>query len=221
MGERRGLSPSNPVERAARFKVKPGKIGILSPEDAAVLLSACDPSILPGVAIGMFCGLRQAEIARLDWRAIDLASGILTVGADVAKTSSRRTVEIPENARAWLAPYAKESGPVWPASEEARNLWNLARIEAGFGPFFSTRTAVKALQEGRQDLRRWPDKRSQTLSYFLPACAEQGSSACRNGGGKLSGYVQRHYAELVKPDAAKKFFAILPSEAANVVRILA
>ena len=33
--------------------------------------------------------------------------------------------------------HARESGPVWPASEEARNFWNLARIEAGFGPFFS------------------------------------------------------------------------------------
>ena len=51
----------------------------------------------------MFCGLRQAEITRLDWRAVDLASGILTVGAEIAKTSSRRTVEIPDNARAWLA----------------------------------------------------------------------------------------------------------------------
>ena len=155
----RGLSPANPVEHAATFKMKPGKIGILSPDDAGALLRACDPAILPGVVIGMFCGSRQSEIARLDWRAIDLASGILTVGSDIAKTASRRTVEIPHNARAWLALYAKESGPVWPTSEEARNLWNLARVEAGFGPFFSTRTAVNIAQAGRDDLRPWPEMR--------------------------------------------------------------
>ena len=35
--------------------------------------------------------------------------------------------------------------------------------------------------------------------------------------GNSPAIVQRHYAELVKPDAAKKFFGILPTEAANVV----
>ena len=213
----RGLSAANPVEHAATFKNPPGKIGILTPEDAATLLSACHPSILPGVAIGMFCGLRQAEIARLDWRAIDLASGILTVGAEIAKTSSRRTVEIPYNARAWLALYAKESGPVWPTSEEARNLWNLARVEAGFGPFFSTRTAVNTAQAGRDDLRPWPDNalRHSAISYRLALNRDLPRVATEAGNSPA--IVQRHYAELVKPDAAKRFFGILPTEAANVV----
>ena len=165
----RGLSSGNPAKNATRFKTKPPNIGILTPEAAATLLNVCHPSILPGVVVGMFCGLRQSEIVRLDWRAVDLASDILTVGADIAKTSARRTVEIPENARAWLAPYAEASGPVWPASEEARNLWNLARIKAGFGPFFSTRTAVNTAQAGRDDLRPWPDNglRHSAISYRL------------------------------------------------------
>ena len=217
----RGLSSSNPAAKATTFKNPPGKIGILTPEDAAVLLRACHPSILPGVVIGMFCGLRQAEIARLDWRAVDLASGILTVGAEIAKTSSRRTMEIPDNARAWLASYATASGAVWPASEEARNLWNLARIEAGFGPFFSTRAAVNALQEGRDDLRPWPDNalRHSAISYRLALTRDLPRVATEAGNSPA--IVQRHYAELVKPDAAKKFFGILPTEAANVIRLSA
>jgi site-specific recombinase XerD len=36
----RGLSPGNPVEHAATFKTKPGKIGILSPDDASALRMA-------------------------------------------------------------------------------------------------------------------------------------------------------------------------------------
>ena len=213
----RGLSSSNPAAKAITFKNPPGKIGILPPDDAAVLLRACHSSILPGVVIGMFCGLRQAEIARLDWRAVDLASGILIVGAEIAKTSSRRTVEIPDNARAWLAPYVKASGAVWPASEEARNLWNLARIEAGFGPFFSTRAAVNSLQKGRNALRPWPDNalRHSAISYRLALTRDLPRVATEAGNSPA--IVQRHYAELVKPDAAKKFFGILPSEATNVV----
>lgn len=213
----RGLSASNPAARATTFKNPPGQIGILTPEDAATLLSSCHPSILPGVVIGMFCGLRQAEIARLDWRAVDLATSIIFAGADIAKTSSRRTVEIPDNARAWLASHARAFGPLWPASEEARNLWNLGRIKAGFGPFFSTRAAVHEAQAGRDDLRPWPDNALQhsAISYRLALTRDVPRVATEPGNSPA--IVQRHYAELVKPDAARRFFGILPSEAANVV----
>jgi integrase len=216
-----GIASANPVEAARKFRVVPSIPGILTPEDAATLLGACHPSIVPGVVIGMFCGLRQAEIARLDWRAVDLASGILTVGAEIAKTSARRIVEIPENARAWLAPYAKASGPVWPASEEARNLWNLARVKAGFGPFFSTRTAVNAAQAGRDDLRPWPDNglRHSAISYRLALTRDLPRVATEAGNSPA--VVQRHYAELVKPGTAGRFFGILPTEAANIIRLSA
>jgi site-specific recombinase XerD len=43
----RGLSSSNPAAKAIMFKNPPGKIGILTPEDAASLLRACHPSIHP------------------------------------------------------------------------------------------------------------------------------------------------------------------------------
>ncbi len=216
-----GIASANPVEAAKTFKVVPSAPGILTPEDAATLLSACHPAILPGVLIGMFCGLRHAEITRLDWRAVDLASGILTVGAEIAKTSSRRTVEIPGNARAWLSSCARESGAVWPASDEARNFWNLARIEAGFGPFYSTRAAVNQAQVGRGDLRPWPDNalRHSAISYRLALTRDLPRVATEAGNSPA--IVQRHYAELVKPEAARRFFGILPAEAANVIRLSA
>jgi hypothetical protein len=165
------------------------------------------------------CGNRKSP----GWIGVPLTLhlAILTVGADIAKTASRRTVEIPHNARAWLALYAKESGPVWPTTEEARNLWNLARVEAGFGPFFSTRTAVNTAQAGRDDLRPWPDNalRHSAISYRLALTRDLPRVATEAGNSPV--IVQRHYAELVKPDAAKKFFGILPREAANVIRLSA
>jgi integrase len=220
--ESRGLSVENPVSDAMRFKIVPAAPGILSPTDAANLLASCDDAILPGVVMGMFCGLRQAEIARLDWRHVDLAGKIITVGADVAKTSSRRTVEIPENAVQWLSPLAKSSGRIWPEGEEARNLWNLARIKAGFGPFFSTRAIVKAAQTDpatgrpRKGLRDWPDNalRHSAISYRLAKTRDLPRVATEAG--NSPGIVQRHYAEIVKPDAAAKFFSILPESAQNV-----
>jgi integrase len=212
----RGLSVENPVTDAMTFKVVPTAPGILSPVDAAKLLASCDPAILPGVVIGMFCGLRQSEISRLDWRNVDLASGIITVGADTAKTSSRRTVEIPENARQWLSPMKKDTGKVWPKNEEARNLWNLARIGAGFGPFFSTRAAVNEVQNDpetkkpRKDLREWPDNalRHSAISYRLAKTRDLPRVATEAGNSPA--IIQRHYAELVKPDTAAKFFSIIP-----------
>jgi integrase len=41
--------------------------GILSVNEAARLLEAAAPNILPYIAIGLFAGLRAAELERLDW----------------------------------------------------------------------------------------------------------------------------------------------------------
>ena len=218
----RGHCVENPVAEAMTFKVVPSAPGILEPEEAADLLAACHPSLLPGVLLGMFCGLRQAEISRLDWRDVDLAGGIVTIRADVAKTSARRTVEISDNARTWLSLHPKKSGPVWPEGEEARNLWNLSRIKAGFGPFFSTRAAVNEAQTdpatGKpwENLRPWPANalRHSAISYRLAATRDLPRVATEAG--NSPSIVQRHYAEIVKPDAAKKFFCISPDAPANV-----
>ena len=110
---------------------------------------------------------------------------------------------------------------MWPASEETRNLWNLARIEAGFGPFFSTRAAVNQAQAGRVDLRPWPDNalRHSAISYRLALTRDLPRVATEAGNSPA--IVQRHYAELVKPEAARRFFGILPTEASNVIRLSA
>ncbi len=220
--ESRELCAENPVSDSMTFKVVPPTPRILSPLDAERLLAACDRTILPGVLLGLFCGLRQAEITRLDWRHVDIASGIVTVGADVAKTAARRTVEIPECAKQWLTPFARKSGSVWPEGEEARNLWNLSRIKAGFGPFFSTRVAVNEAQtdpaSGKplENLQPWPANalRHSAISYRLAMTRDLPRVATEAG--NSPSIVQRHYAEIVKPDEAKKFFAIIPDAPANV-----
>jgi hypothetical protein len=50
----RGYCTSNPVTHAAKPKVPPSEIGILTVAQAQALLSACPPLILPAVAIAAF-----------------------------------------------------------------------------------------------------------------------------------------------------------------------
>ena len=67
------------------------------------------------LAVGAFCGLRSEELNRLNWRDVRLAEGVIIVGADKAKTATRRVVPIPENCRAWIAPHTKPEGQINPA----------------------------------------------------------------------------------------------------------
>jgi integrase len=105
-----------------------GDIEIFTPVELRKLFSAClapvkergkmrDREVMvPYLAIAAFCGLRSAEIARLDWSEVHLtgAEHFIEVKASKAKTASRRTVPISDNCAAWLAPFAQQSGPVCP-----------------------------------------------------------------------------------------------------------
>ncbi len=103
-----------------------GDIEIFTPVELRKLFAACLASVkergkmrdreamVPYLAIAAFCGLRSAELARLDWSEVHLngAEHFIEVKASKAKTASRRTVPIPDTCAQWLAPFAKESGPV-------------------------------------------------------------------------------------------------------------
>ena len=111
----RGYLPAS--ERTAaeilpRVKFKPPVIGILKPDEFARTLEAASSKTLPAFVLGGFCGMRQAEICRLDWSAIDFDRKLITVNASIAKTSRRRLVPLHEAAAAWLKPIAKKSGRV-------------------------------------------------------------------------------------------------------------
>ena len=99
----RGYSATNPVTASIRPKVPPVPVAILTPEQARSLLDACPRSIIPFAAIGLFAGLRTAEIERLHWADVDLDRGFIHVSAAKSKTAQRRLVTISENLRSWLA----------------------------------------------------------------------------------------------------------------------
>src|SRR5262249_38088040 len=63
----RGWVTTNPLKDVPKAKIASKPPGILTVEQAAALLEHASESMLPFFAIGLFAGLRSAEIARLGW----------------------------------------------------------------------------------------------------------------------------------------------------------
>src|SRR5262249_26919647 len=127
---RSGYATENPAADAAKAKVRSKAPGILNVNETAQLLEAATPDVLPYIAIGLFAGLRRAELERLDWSNIDFDSGLIEVTAQNSKTATRRLVTIESNLREWLMPLRKRKGGVTPESNFRRSL-EQARKTAG------------------------------------------------------------------------------------------
>ena len=204
-GRKLGFCQTNPAEAALKPKVVHGEIGILSPAEARKLLAACDAEILPVVAIGIFSGVRDAELKRLQWRDVDLEGGFVTVTADKAKSARRRLIPIREALAAWLAPYALKRGNVWPVN--GRKLLDAAKVAAGFG----TPAMAAAAEVAPDSLQPWPQNaaRHSFASYAL-ASEQDAPKVALELGHTDTAIVFQHYRELVKPAEAKRFWAIRP-----------
>ena len=192
----RGYAASNPVTQAAKVKVPPGSIGILSVSEAHRLLLACPQDILPAVAVGLFAGLRREEIARLDWREVDLDRGYIEVKAAKSKTARRRLVEISPNLHAWLAPRRQLAGPLSPAHSTYRRRFAVAVKAAGIDRWLSN-----AL-------------RHSFASYHL-AFHQNAAVTALQLGHTESKLLFEHYRELVHPEDAKAFWQITPGRDAG------
>ena len=137
----------------------------------------------------------------MDWKDIDLASSLITVGADKAKTRSRRLVPILPNLAAWLRPYAGKTGPVWTGTENDLQDARAATVQKSETP--------------------WKDNaaRHSFISYRLAEVQDVAKVALEAGNSPA--VIFKHYRELVKPDAAKTWFAVSPEAPANVITVVA
>jgi integrase len=196
----RNYAPSNPLSGVARIKVTRGEAGILSVSEATRLLAACPEDILPAVAIGLFGGLRAAEVARLDWQEVDLERRHIEVKAAKAKTAQRRLVTVTENLARWLGPHRKLAGPVRPSISTYR------------------RRFAAALKHAR--IEHWPHNalRHSFASYHLAHHQDAAKTALELGHTE-SATLFRHYRELVRPEEAKAFWDIAPKPSAEIMML--
>jgi integrase len=150
--------------------------------------------VLPYVAVGLFAGLRRAEIERLDWSQIDFETGLIEVTAQNSKTAQRRLVTMQPNLREWLLPLRKHNGSVTP-SNCFRQLFEQARTDAGI-------------------MMDWPDNalRHSFASYHMAHFKNAASTALELGHHD-SRITFAHYRELVRPKDAERYWNLVPTAA--------
>src|SRR4029453_3304192 len=198
---RRGYASENPAVKTEKANVLRAAPGILTVTQAARLLEAATPDVLPYVAIGLFAGLRPAEIDRLDWSEIDFESGLIEVKAAKSKTAQRRFVTIQPNLRMWLLPLRQHKGNVTPQNC-FRQLFEHARDAAG--------------------INDWPENalRHSFASYHLAHFKNAAATALELGHHD-SRITFAHYRELVKPTEAERYWNIRPSTTEKIVPLVA
>lgn len=198
----RGYVFANPAAATERPNTRNAEaVTIYTPAELSKLLANAKPDFVPALVLCAFCGLRSAEAERLEWRDIDLPSGFATVGAAKSKTRSRRLVPIPANAKAWLAPYSRSRGLIWPHSH----------------CLFYERQREAARDAGVE----WKPNalRHSFISYRLAEVQDVAKVALEAGNSPQ--IVFSNYRELVRPAAAAAWFAVRPHAAANVVQLSA
>jgi integrase len=193
----------NPVSQYDPPEVGDTDVGVLTPKQAAAYLCACDDTITPGVAIGLFAGLRESEIQRLDWSCVHLGEGHIDLSGKDTKKNRRRVIDMSDNLKAWLKPYAQPKGSViggiaW----RWRNGKKLAREAVG--------------------LTKWPHNavRHSYSSYHLAEHSDSGKTA------KFLGHTNArvlydYYNKVVTPKDAHTYWSIVPEKASNITDIKA
>jgi integrase len=180
-----------------------GEIEVFNPLELRKLFNACltpvqergkwrdREAMIPYLAIAAFCGLRSAEIARLDWSEVHLtgAEHFIEVKASKAKTASRRTVPISENCAQWLAPFVKESGPVCAFERPDKQCFQYLGPAAG-------------LEWKHNGLRH------SFISYRLAHIKNVHQVSLEAGNSPQM--VFKHYRQLVSETLATEWFGIVP-----------
>ena len=215
-----GFADENPAAKIRDSKVVEGEVGILTPAESSALLVGADPAIVPVIALGLFSGLRVSELERLDWSEVLLEEGQIQVKASKAKSARNRLVPIPDNLSAWLAPYVKNSGAVWPAN--GRRLMGAAHNAAGFGTGAEVKEAeAKAKEEGGEvALKKWPDNalRHSYATYHL-AHHQNMAALALHLGHTTSALIFAHYRKPVTPQIAATYWSIAPAKASNIIQL--
>src|SRR2546426_3638768 len=179
-------------------KVQVAEIGVFTPQQIKSILVSSPTELLPALAIGAFCGLRTAELQRLDWREGKLDQGVIIVGANKAKTASRRVGPISENCARWLRPHVKKEGTVSPAPHDK-----------ALGDRFE-RTALRAgIKWVKNGLRH------SFCSYRLAVSHDPARVATEAG--NSPNMIHRHYKALVTEKDGQERFSITPKAAARTV----
>jgi integrase len=169
---------------------------ILTPEEVEKLLNASPADTLPALVFMTFCGIRNREMFRLDWSAVDWEDGTLEITAEEGKREGHaRHVTIPANALEWLRPYAKKRGQI-----------------AAFRDFDEyTRRLQDARALAGWDVGEWPAnalRKTFISCHYETHCSIDETA---KQAGTSVGMIHAHYRKLIKKKDAEKLWEVLPT----------
>ena len=185
-----------PISEDSKSEVKRGKPAILTVEQCAAFLSACEDEMLPAIALAMFAGLRpESEVWRLDWNRIHFDREEIDIDPHATKNdASVRWVKMSKNLVQWLTPFRKASGPVgFTKSKYFRRLQATAE---------------------RAGIKPWPHDalRHCFCSYHYAMYDNVGATMAQVGHTNPRTFF-RHYRARVRKQDAERFFSIAPAPA--------
>jgi integrase len=194
------------IEAIELPEAKPSETLIFSPEELREMFASIRPELVPWLCMGAFCGLRSAEILRLDWQQVNLERRFVEVKAQNAKTAARRLVPLCDAAVEWLTPHRKESGRVSHFAED-----NKAYAAAAA----SVNAAREAAGVKQQFVWKRNGLRHSFCSYRLAVTSDAAKTALEAGNSPAM--IFRHYRQLVTADEAARWFSVAPTRAENVL----
>ena len=188
----------NPATSISTPKIDWEAPSILTVDESEKLLKAAQKEqkglLLASVVLGLFAGIRSNEIMRLDWSAIDLDEGILTIGPQIAKKRRLRVLELMPACIAWLKTIPNRKGRVAPGKYTVR--WADFVKKAGFPD--------------------WGENRSNAMrhsfgSYHYALFSDAAKTAAMLGHRANDQVLFDSYRSLARRKDAELYFAIAPS----------
>ena len=199
---RAGNIAVNPVTATTPPKTRRKRVVILTPDEVRQLLHASPADTLPAFVLMTFCGVRNREMFRLNWSALDWEDGTLEITAEEGKREGHaRHVTIPANALEWLRPLAKKRGKIadFRDFDEYTRRLQAARAVAGW------------------DVGEWPE--NALRKTFISCHYETHGSIDETAkqAGTSVAMVHAHYRKLIKKREADRLWNILPGNAPDNV----
>lgn len=185
----------NPCQGIAPARETPQEIGTLTLGECRRRLEAASarPGLMGYVVLGLFCGIRRAEIERLTWDAVDVRAGTVIVAGALAKTRKRRVVDIPPAGKAWMRLCDRPAGKRI-TQRKFSETWRAFRLEHGF--------------------TGWPHNALRHTFASYHYAMHQNDALLQAQMGSSSAMLHRHYRALKTKREARKFWALRPVQRA-------
>lgn len=171
---------------------------IFTPDQMRRLLEAADADMIPPLAIGAFAGVRNCEIGKMEWEEIDLEEKVIEIPAHKSKVGLRRLVTIHDNLAAWLRSYVGEKkGRLVPFPKSV---------------YKKNRRAARGASTEADPVEWKPNALRKSYISYRMAEADSDQYQVAKQCGNSPKMVEQNYKQLVKPQAAKDWFALYPTK---------